>query len=104
MAYWSFSILLDQLVFPIYDKIAREMDIIFETQTLRHQSEIDQLTNKGKAKMPDDHADLPDLDMKVDQSHQSTSSTADSLLPLPNTNTTSWKSVLTKNQKKKLKK
>ncbi|GBB89561.1 hypothetical protein RclHR1_16290007 [Rhizophagus clarus] len=54
--------------------------------------------------MPDDHADLPDLKMEVDQSHQSMSSTADSFSPPPDTNTTSWKPVLTKNQKKKLKK
>ncbi|GES88362.1 P-loop containing nucleoside triphosphate hydrolase protein [Rhizophagus clarus] len=104
MAYWSFSILLDQLVFPTYDKIAREVEIILETQALRHQSEIDQLTNKGKAKMPNDHADLPDLNMEVDQSHQSMSLTADPLPPPSDTNTTSWKPVLTKNQKNELKK
>ncbi|GBB88777.1 hypothetical protein RclHR1_15390001 [Rhizophagus clarus] len=89
MVYWSFSILLDQLVFSIYDKIAREVEIILETQALRHQSEIDQLTNKGKVKMPVDHADLPDLDMEVDQSHQSMSLTADLLSPPSDTNTTS---------------
>ncbi|GBB98316.1 hypothetical protein RclHR1_00320011 [Rhizophagus clarus] len=89
MAYWSFSILLDQLVFPTYDKIAREVEIILEAQTLRHQSEIDQLTNKGKAKMLNDHTDLPVLNMEVDQSHQSMSLIADTL-PFPSdTNTTS---------------
>ncbi|GBC06410.1 hypothetical protein RclHR1_06800014 [Rhizophagus clarus] len=54
MAYWSFSILLEQLVFFTYDKIAREVDTLFESQTLRHQLEIDiltdQLTNTGTSK------------------------------------------------------
>ncbi|GET01675.1 hypothetical protein RCL_jg11215.t1 [Rhizophagus clarus] len=108
MAYWSFSILLEQLVFSTYDKIAREMDTILEIQTLRHQSEIDlltdQLTNTSTANMPNDHADLPDLNMEMDHSHQSTSSTADPPPSSSDINTNSWKPVLTKNQKKKLKK
>ncbi|GBB98744.1 hypothetical protein RclHR1_03300024 [Rhizophagus clarus] len=81
VAHWSSSLLLEQLVFPTYDKIAREVDEILEAQTLRHQSDIDmltdQLTNTGTVQTPEDHADLPDLDMEMDRPHQSTSSTAD---------------------------
>ncbi|GES94335.1 hypothetical protein RCL_jg14139.t1 [Rhizophagus clarus] len=108
LANWSFSILLEQLVFSTYDKIALKVEEVLAAQTLRHQSEIDlltdQLTNTGTAQTPEDHADLLDLDMEVDPSHQSTSSTT---VPPPSssdTNTNSWKPVLTKNQKKKLKK
>ncbi|GBC06879.1 hypothetical protein RclHR1_07110004 [Rhizophagus clarus] len=90
---WSFSILLEQLVFSTYDKIAHKVDEIFVAQTLRHQSEIDlitdQLTNTGTANMPNDHADLPDLEMDMDQSHQSTSSIADPSPSSSNTNTNS---------------
>ncbi|GBB99374.1 hypothetical protein RclHR1_00350030 [Rhizophagus clarus] len=80
MTHWSSSLLLEQLVFPTYDKIART------------------------AQTPEDHADLPDLDMEMDPSHQSTSSTADPPPSSSETSTNSWKLVLTKNQKKKLKK
>ncbi|GES77107.1 hypothetical protein RCL_jg25992.t1 [Rhizophagus clarus] len=108
VAHWSSSLLLEQLVFPTYDKIAREVDEILEAQTLRHQSDIDmltdQLTNTGTVQTPEDHADLPDLDMEMDRPHQSTSSTADPPPPSSETSNTSWKPVLTKNQKKKLKK
>ncbi|GES99971.1 hypothetical protein RCL_jg2913.t1 [Rhizophagus clarus] len=64
----------------------------------------DQLTNTGTAQTPKDHADLPDLDMEMDHPHQSTSLTADPSPPFSETSNTSWKPVLTKNQKKKLKK
>ncbi|GBC02910.1 hypothetical protein RclHR1_04890025 [Rhizophagus clarus] len=86
MTHWSSSLLLEQLVFLTYDKIAH------------------QLTNTGTAQTPEDHADLPDLDMEMDRPHQSTSSTADPPPPSSETSNTSWKLVLTKNQKKKLKK
>ncbi|GBB91662.1 hypothetical protein RclHR1_01900027 [Rhizophagus clarus] len=56
------------------------------------------------AQMPKDHADLPDLDMEMDRPHQSTSLTADPPPLSSETSNTSWKLVLTKNQKKKLKK
>ncbi|GET01799.1 hypothetical protein RCL_jg7650.t1 [Rhizophagus clarus] len=49
------------------------------------------LTNKGKAKIPNAHADLPDLGMDVDYSHQSTLSTADTLPPPSDTTSTFWK-------------
>ncbi|GBB92024.1 hypothetical protein RclHR1_19520003 [Rhizophagus clarus] len=54
--------------------------------------------------MPDDHADLPDLDMKMNQMHQSMTSMTDPPPSSSDTKTNSWKPVLTKNQKKKLKK
>ncbi|GBB90969.1 hypothetical protein RclHR1_18030003 [Rhizophagus clarus] len=108
LAHWSFSILLEELVFPTYDKIALEVDEVIEAQTLRHQSEIDllkdQLTKTGMAQSPEDHADIPDLAMDMDLAHQSTSSKADPPLTSSETSNTSWKPVLTKNQKKKLKK
>ncbi|GBC08676.1 hypothetical protein RclHR1_00830027 [Rhizophagus clarus] len=78
-----------KLVFPTYDKIAREMDVILKQQALGFQSEIDQLINKGKAKMSNEHADLPDLEMNVNHSHQSTLSIADTLPPPSDTTTTS---------------
>ncbi|GBB98302.1 hypothetical protein RclHR1_31960001 [Rhizophagus clarus] len=97
------------LVFSTYDKIAREVDIILEQQILRHQSDIDLLTDQlthytGMANTPNDQADLSDLDMETDQMHQSTSSTADPPPFSSEISTNSWKPVLTKNQKKKLKK
>ncbi|GBB84800.1 hypothetical protein RclHR1_11370005 [Rhizophagus clarus] len=108
LANWSFSILLEQLVFPTYDKIALEVEEVLAAQTLRHQSEIDlltdQLTKTGMAQTPKDHADLPDLDMDVDLLHQSTSSKANPPHTSSETSNNSWKQVLTKNQKKKLKK
>ncbi|GBB98203.1 hypothetical protein RclHR1_31670001 [Rhizophagus clarus] len=108
MTHWSSSLLLEQLVFPTYDKIAREVDEILAAQTLRHQLEIDlltdQLTNIGTVNIPDDHADLLDLDMEMDQIHQLTFSTADPPPSSSETSTNSWKLILTKNQKKKLKK
>ncbi|GBB95439.1 hypothetical protein RclHR1_25350002 [Rhizophagus clarus] len=108
LANWSFSILLEQLVFPTYDKIALEVEEVLAAQTLRHQSEIDLLTDQliktGTAQTPKDHADLPDLDMDMDPSHQSMFSTADPPPTFSETSNTSWKLVLTKNQKKKLKK
>ncbi|GBB92875.1 hypothetical protein RclHR1_02070018 [Rhizophagus clarus] len=108
MTHWSSFLLLEQLVFLTYDKIAREMNEILTAQTLRHQSDIDmltdQLTNISTAQTPEDHADLPDLDMEMDPSHQSTSLTADPPPTSSETSTNSWKLVLTKNQKKKLKK
>ncbi|GBB93685.1 hypothetical protein RclHR1_22100001 [Rhizophagus clarus] len=64
----------------------------------------DQLTNTGTAQTPEDHADLPDLDMEMDRLHQSTFLIADPPPPSSETSNTSWKPVLTKNQKKKLKK
>ncbi|GES88462.1 hypothetical protein RCL_jg5363.t1 [Rhizophagus clarus] len=61
----------------------------------QHQSDIDiltdQLTNTGTAQTPEDHADLPDLDMEMDPSHQSTSSTADPPPSSSETSTNSWK-------------
>ncbi|GBB86488.1 hypothetical protein RclHR1_12910008 [Rhizophagus clarus] len=108
MTHWSSSLLLEQLVFPTYNKIAREVDEILAAQILRHQSDIDmltdQLTNTGTTQTPEDHADLLDLDMEMDRLHQSTSLTADPPPPFSETSNTSWKLVLTKNQKKKLKK
>ncbi|GES89598.1 hypothetical protein GLOIN_2v1871772 [Rhizophagus clarus] len=105
---WSFTILLEEHVFPTYDKIALEVDEVIEAQKLRHQSEIytlkEQLTKNGTAQMPEDHADIPDLDMDLDRAHQSTSSKADPPPTSSETSNTSWKPVLTKNQKKKLKK
>ncbi|GES79034.1 hypothetical protein RCL_jg6062.t1 [Rhizophagus clarus] len=68
LANWFFSILLEQLVFPTYDKIALEVE---ET---------------GMAQMPEDHADLPNIAMDMDLSHQSMSSTAD---PPPTSSETS---------------
>ncbi|GES93883.1 hypothetical protein RCL_jg27347.t1 [Rhizophagus clarus] len=95
LANWSFSILLEQLVFPTYDKIALEVEEVLAAQTLRHQSEIDLLTDQliktGTAQTPKDHADLPDLDMDMDPSHQSMFSTADPPPTFSETSNTSWK-------------
>ncbi|GES76768.1 hypothetical protein RCL_jg17396.t1 [Rhizophagus clarus] len=95
LANWSFSILLEQLVFPTYDKIALEVEEVLAAQTLRHQSEIDlltdQLTKTGMAQTPKDHADLPDLDMDVDLLHQSTSSKANPPHTSSETSNNSWK-------------
>ncbi|GES81456.1 hypothetical protein RCL_jg12062.t1 [Rhizophagus clarus] len=81
IAHWSSSILLEQLVFPTYDKIAREVNEVLERQAIGFQSEIDmltdQLTSTGLALTPEDHADIPDLAMEIDPSHQSTSLTVD---------------------------
>ncbi|GES93078.1 hypothetical protein RCL_jg19603.t1 [Rhizophagus clarus] len=86
---------LAKLVFPTYDKIALEVEEVLAAQTLRHQSEIDlltdQLTNTGTALTPEDHADLLDLAMDMDPSHQSTSSTADPPPAFSETSTNSWK-------------
>ncbi|GES94629.1 hypothetical protein RCL_jg6002.t1 [Rhizophagus clarus] len=41
--------------------------------------------------MPDDHAELPELDIEVDQSYQLTLSIADPIPPPSETNTNSWK-------------
>ncbi|GES78039.1 hypothetical protein RCL_jg29536.t1 [Rhizophagus clarus] len=95
IAHWSSAILLEQLVFPTYDKIAREVDELLERQALGFQSDIDmltnQLTNTGMALTPEYHADLPDLAMEMDPSHQSTSSTVDPPPASSETSTNSWK-------------